>query len=55
VEQLEKNVAALELHLAIDELELLEQMYRPRDVINDYVPNPVPRYLQGVNDGPRKR
>lgn len=45
VEQLEKNVAALELHLAIDELELLEQMYRPRDVINDYVPNPVPRYL----------
>ena len=28
-----------------DEIDRLDQMYKPRDVINDYVPNPLPRYL----------
>lgn len=44
--QVDNNVGALDLELAEDEIETLEQMYRPRDVINDYVPNPMPRYLE---------
>jgi len=55
VDQLESNVAALDLEISESEINRLSQLYRPRDVINDYIPNPVPRYLQGVNDGPRKR
>ncbi len=46
VSQLENNVRALDLELTTDEIEALDQMYRPRDVINDHVPNPMPRYLQ---------
>jgi aryl-alcohol dehydrogenase-like predicted oxidoreductase len=45
VSQLENNVKALELELGADEIETLDRMYRPRDVINDHVPNPMPRYL----------
>ena len=46
VSQVENNVGALDLELSPDEFETLDQMYRPRDVINDYVPNPMPRYLE---------
>ena len=46
VDQLEGNVNALDLGLTADEMETLNQLYRPRDVINDYVPRPVPRYLE---------
>jgi aryl-alcohol dehydrogenase-like predicted oxidoreductase len=48
VSQVENNVAALDLELTAEELETLDKMYRPRDVINDYVPNPMPRYLEGI-------
>jgi len=51
VSQLENNVKALDLELTADEIATLDQMYRPRDVINDYVPEPMPRYLQGQADG----
>lgn len=50
VKQVEDNVAALDLELSADEIETLDQMYRPRDIINDYVPNPMPRYLDGDSD-----
>ena len=46
VSQLENNVKALDLELTVDEIETLDQLYRPRDVINDHVPEPMPRYLQ---------
>jgi len=46
VSQLENNVAAMKLELTADEIESLDQLYRPRDVINDHVPKPMPRYLQ---------
>ena len=46
VSQLENNVNALDLKLSDDEFETLDAMYRPRDVINDHVPNPIPRYLE---------
>ena len=46
VSQLEKNVRALELELSMDEIDALDQLYRPRDVINDHVPEPMPRYMQ---------
>jgi aryl-alcohol dehydrogenase-like predicted oxidoreductase len=51
VSQLENNVMALDLELSADEIETLDALYRPRDVINDYVPEPMPRYLQGKTDG----
>ncbi len=51
VSQLENNVAAMTLELTADEIETLDQLYRPRDVINDHVPNPMPRYLEGNSDG----
>ncbi len=44
----ENNVKALDLELSPVEIETLDQLYRPRDVINDHVPNPMPRYLAGV-------
>jgi aryl-alcohol dehydrogenase-like predicted oxidoreductase len=47
VSQVESNVRALDLELTAKELETLDKMYRPRDVINDHVPNPMPRYLEG--------
>ena len=46
--QLEDNVKALELELTADEIESLDQLYRPRDVVNDYVPVPMKRHLGGV-------
>jgi len=45
VNQLEKNVKALDLQLSPDEIGTLDDLYRPRDVINDHVPIPMPRYL----------
>ena len=47
-DQVTNNVKALDLELKEDEIEALDQMYRPRDVINDHVPNPMPRHLGGV-------
>ncbi len=47
-DQVANNVKALDLELSPDEIEALDQMYRPRDVINDHVPNPMPRHLGGV-------
>ncbi len=46
VGQVEKNVNALDLELPMDEIDALSQLYKPRDVINDHVPEPMPRYLQ---------
>jgi aryl-alcohol dehydrogenase-like predicted oxidoreductase len=51
VSQVENNVKALDLALSVDEIEMLDQMYRPRDVINDHVPEPMPRHLGGTQDG----
>jgi aryl-alcohol dehydrogenase-like predicted oxidoreductase len=48
VSQLENNIKALDFELTPDEIEALDQLYRPRDVINDHVPNPMPRHLGGV-------
>jgi len=42
----ENNVRALEAHLSLDEIGSLDDLYRPRDVINDYVPIPMPGYLE---------
>jgi aryl-alcohol dehydrogenase-like predicted oxidoreductase len=50
VEQVARNVAALEFELSSEELESLDALYRPRDVINDYVPKPMPRYWRGETD-----
>jgi aryl-alcohol dehydrogenase-like predicted oxidoreductase len=46
VNQLENNVKALDLQLSPDEIGALDDLYRPRDVINDHVPIPMPRYLE---------
>ncbi len=48
VSQVEDNVKALDLELSPGEIEALDQLYRPRDVINDHVSNPMPRHLGGV-------
>ncbi len=48
VDQVTNNVKALDLELSGNEIEALDQMYRPRDVINDHVPNQIPRHLGGV-------
>ncbi len=53
VSQIENNVKALDLELTADEIDALDQLYRPRDVINDHVPEPMPRYLEGKSDGTR--
>jgi len=47
VTQVENNVGALALKLSTDEMNTLDNLYRPRDVINDYVTEPMSRYLQG--------
>jgi aryl-alcohol dehydrogenase-like predicted oxidoreductase len=44
--QVENNVKALDVELTSEEIASLDAMYRPRDVINDYVPEPAPRYLE---------
>ncbi len=46
--QVENNIKALDLELTLDEIETLDRLYRPRDVINDHIPNPMPRHLGGV-------
>jgi len=51
VSQLEDNVKALDLELTADEIKTLDRLYRPRDVINDHVPNRVPRHMGGVLSG----
>jgi len=47
VAQVENNVGARALKLSVDEMNTLNNLYRPRDVINDYVAEPMSRYLQG--------
>jgi aryl-alcohol dehydrogenase-like predicted oxidoreductase len=47
VEQLDSNVAALNLELRQEEIASLDEMYRPRDVVNDHVPELMPRHLGG--------
>ena len=51
VRQIEKNVAALDFELTADEIDALDQLYRPRDVINDHVAEPMPRYFEENLDG----
>ncbi len=51
VSQIENNVKALDLELTTDEIETLDRLYRPRDVINDHVPEPMSRYFEGNSDG----
>jgi aryl-alcohol dehydrogenase-like predicted oxidoreductase len=46
VSQVENNIKALEIDLSEGEIVALDQMYRPRDMINDYIPEPLPRYLE---------
>ena len=46
--QVENNIKALDLELTLDEIETLDRLYRPRDVINDHVPNRMPRHRGGV-------
>ncbi|MBJ88320.1 MAG: alcohol dehydrogenase [Woeseia sp.] len=48
LDQLESNVNALQLELSPAEIAALDELYRPRDVVNDYVPLPLPRHLGGV-------
>ena len=51
VSQLDSNVKALDLELSPEEIESLDQLYRPRDVVNDHVPVPMKRHLGGVQSG----
>ncbi len=51
VSQVEDNVKALEFELSPDEIGTLDRLYRPRDVINDHVPDRMPRHLGGVQTG----
>ncbi len=44
----ENNIKALDLELSEDEIVALDSLYKPRDVLNDYVPHPMPRHLGGV-------
>lgn len=46
VSQLENNVEALDVSLSDEELSALDKMYHPRDMINDYILKPRPRYLE---------
>jgi len=50
VSQAENNIKALEFELSPEEIKTLDALYRPRDVINDHVPNRMPRHLGGVLD-----
>ena len=47
-EQLDNNVDALNLRLAATEIASLDEMYRPRGVVNDYVEDLPLRHLGGV-------
>lgn len=46
ISQVENNVKALDFKLSSEEIGALDQLYRPRDLINDYVTNPMPRLLR---------
>ena len=46
--QLEDYVKALDFELSDEEIETSDELYRPRDVINDRVHNPMPCHLGGV-------
>lgn len=46
-EQLDNYAKALDFDLTTEEIETLDSLYRPRDVINDHV-TAVPRHLGGV-------
>ncbi len=48
VSHVEINIKALDLDLTPDEIETLDGLYRPRDVINDHVPDRMSRHLGGV-------
>ena len=48
VDQLDNNVAALNLELAPSAIATLDDMYRPRGVVNDYVKDLPQRHLGGV-------
>lgn len=47
-EQVKNNVKVLDFKLTQAEVDRLDALYRPRDVINDYVPNPMPRLYGGA-------
>lgn len=47
-DQLDSNVRALDLELSEEEIASLNEMCRPRDVVNDYVKDLMPRHLGGV-------
>ena len=48
VSQMEDYAKALDFKLSSDVIETLDRLYRPRDVINGQVRNPMPRHLGGV-------
>ena len=48
LDQLDNNIGALDLELTPQEIVSLDQIYRPRDVVNDYVTELTPRHLGGV-------
>ena len=48
VSQLDGYVEALDFDLSRDEIAFLDGLYRPRDVINGQIRNPMPRHLGGV-------
>lgn len=48
ISQLDSYAKTLDFDLSEDEVRRLDELYRPRDVINDHVPNPMPRHLGGV-------
>ena len=50
-DQLDNNVSALDLELEPAERASLEEMYRPRGVVNDYVTDLPQRHLGGVLPG----
>ena len=47
-EHVENNIKALDVELSDDEIETLDSLYRPRDFLHDYNPDPMPRHLGGV-------
>jgi len=50
-EHIENNIKALEVELSDEEVETLDSLYRPRDFLHDYNPDPMPRHLGGVMTG----
>ena len=49
-EQLDVYVQTLDFELSEDEITRLDGLYRPRDVINDHVTEPLPRHRGGLFD-----